>query len=72
MQSHGTVQVMKERAKSRVGWIATTIWMSRALHRELAIASLDDHVAQNELMRRALREWLDRRAGKRRPRRSAT
>jgi len=62
---------MKERAKSREGWIATTIWMPRELHRRLAIASLDDHVAQNELMRRALREWLDRRARKRRPRRSA-
>ena len=63
---------MKERARSREGWIATTIWMSRELHRRLAIASLDDHVAQNELMRRALSEWLDRRARKRRPRRSTS
>ncbi len=40
--------------------VITTIALEPALHRELAIAALDHQMAITELVRHALREWLDR------------
>jgi hypothetical protein len=46
-----------------------TTWAAPlALHRRLAVASVEDSTTMSELVRQAVREWLDRRA-KRRARR---
>lgn len=41
-----------------------SVALPRDLHRELAIAALDEHAASNELIRLAIREFLKRRKGR--------
>lgn len=38
-----------------------TIALAKDMHRELAIAALDENAAINELIRHAIRDYLDRR-----------
>lgn len=38
-----------------------SVAFEKEIHRRLAIAALDDNSAMNELIRQAVREWLDRR-----------
>jgi hypothetical protein len=57
----------KKRASSRVGMIVTTIALPPALHRQLALAALEDNAALTELIRQAVQEWLERRPHRRRP-----
>jgi len=51
----------KKRASTREGMITLTVAMEPALHRRLAIAGLDENSSMNELIRQAIREFLDRR-----------
>ena len=52
--------------------IVTTVALPAVLHRELALAALDEHTGINELLRQAAREWLQRRKqGRRRARAKA-
>jgi predicted transcriptional regulator len=51
----------KRRAESREGMVVTTIALPPDLHRRLAIAAIEDGAASAELIRDAIREWLDRR-----------
>ena len=44
--------------------IVTTIALDPVTHNRLAKAAVDEHAAINELIREAIREWLDRRAGR--------
>ena len=47
--------------------VVTTIALPPELHKRLAIAAIEDGAAATELVREAIREWLDRRTrGKRR------
>ena len=41
--------------------VVTTVAFDQALHRRLAIAAVEDNAALTELVREAVREWLDRR-----------
>ncbi|HVA81663.1 MAG TPA: ribbon-helix-helix protein, CopG family [Candidatus Binataceae bacterium] len=59
----------KRRAASREGMIVLTVALPRDLHRELAIAALDDNTSANEIMRAAIREFLDQRNADRAKRR---
>ena len=52
----------KKRAGSRKGMVVTTVALDEALHRRLAHAALDENTVLTELVRQAVREWLDRRA----------
>jgi len=56
----------KRRADSREGMVVTTVALERELHRRLAIAAVEDNAAMTELIRQAIREWLDRRERQRR------
>ena len=56
----------KRRADSREGMVVTTVALPAELHHHLAIAALEDGAASAELIRVAVREWLERRkTGKR-------
>lgn len=55
---------LKRRAASREGMVIMSVALPRDLHRELAIAALDEHAASNELIRLAIREFLKRRKGR--------
>ena len=57
------------RADSREGMVVTTVALERELHRRLAIAAVEDNAAITELVREAIREWLDRRERQRRVKR---
>ena len=46
--------------------MVTTVALERELHRRLAIAAVEDNAAMTELIRQAIREWLDRRERQRR------
>lgn len=46
--------------------VVTTVALDRELHRRLAIAAVEDNAAITELVREAIRKWLDRREGPRR------
>jgi len=59
----------KKRAESREGMVVTTVALDRELHRRLAIAAVEDNTAMTELIRQAIREWLDRRERQRRAKR---
>jgi predicted transcriptional regulator len=62
--------VQKRRAESREGMVVTSVALPPDLHRRLAIAALDEHAAINELVRTAIREYLERREAQgRRPKR---
>ena len=54
----------KKRAESREGHVVTTVSLPPELHREIAIAALEDNMAIAEVLRQAAIEWLGRR-GKR-------
>jgi hypothetical protein len=49
------------RAESRADMIATSVALDRELHRRLAIAAIEERTVMTEMMRQAIREWLDRR-----------
>ena len=51
----------KKRAESRKGMVVTTVAFDPELHRRLAIAAVEDNAALTELVRVAVRAWLDRR-----------
>jgi len=51
----------KKRAQSREGMVITSVALDQELHRRLAIAAVEDNAAITELIREAVREWLDRR-----------
>ena len=55
-------------AESREGMRALTLWLPGSLHRELALARVEDSVSMNEMIRAALRLWLTQRKRKRRAR----
>jgi Arc/MetJ-type ribon-helix-helix transcriptional regulator len=41
--------------------VVTTIALPEALHKRLAIAAIEDGTVMTEVVRAAVREWLDRR-----------
>ena len=45
--------------------VVLSIGLPKDLHRELAIAGLDENASMNELVRDAIQEWLARRENKR-------
>ncbi len=51
--------MIKRRAKSREGMIVMTVAFPPEMHRQLAIAALDDKASINELVREAVRQYLD-------------
>jgi len=51
----------KRRAESRDGMIVTTVALEPEEHRRLSIAAIEENAANAELIRLALREYLDRR-----------
>lgn len=55
-------------AESREGMRALTLWLPGPLHRELALARLEDNVSMNEMIRAALLLWLAQRKRRRRSR----
>jgi len=55
------VSMPKRRAESREGMIVTTIALPPELHRKLAMAAIEERAASAELVRQAIKEWLDRR-----------
>ena len=55
----------KRRAESRAGMIVLTVAFPADLHRELTIAALDARASANELIRAAVREYLNRRKASR-------
>ncbi len=59
----------KKRADSREGMVVTTVALEQELHRRVAIAAVEDNAAITELIRQAIREWLDRRERRRRAKR---
>ncbi len=54
----------KKRAESREGMVVTTIALDSELHQDLAIAAIQERAALTELVRVAVREWLERRKRK--------
>ncbi len=50
----------KRRARTREGMIVTSMALPEKLHRRLAIAALDRHVAIAELVREAIETYLRR------------
>ncbi len=52
----------KKRAESREGMVVTSVAFDQKLHRRLAIAAVAANAALTELVRQAVREWLERRA----------
>lgn len=46
--------------------VVTSVSPDRELHRDLAIAAVDENAAIMELIRQAIREWLGRREPQRR------
>ncbi len=56
----------KKRAESREGMVVTSVAFDQKLHRRLAIAAVEDNAALTELVRQAVREWLDRRETRKR------
>jgi predicted HicB family RNase H-like nuclease len=41
--------------------VVTTIALEESLHRRLALAAVEERAALTELVREAVREWLERR-----------
>jgi hypothetical protein len=54
------------RAKSREGMKVTTWAAPASLHRRLAVAAVEESTVMSEIVRQAVKEWLDRRNRKRR------
>ncbi len=68
LQYYNTVMPRK-RAESREGMVVTTVALEEELHRRLAIAAVEEKTVMTEVVRQAVREWLDRRGRKRRVKR---
>ena len=60
--------MVKMKAASRKGMVVTSCALDEESHRRLAIAAIEEHAAITELIRHAVRDWLDRRDAKRRKR----
>ncbi len=56
----------KRKAESRIGMVVTTVALPPDLHRRLVLAALDENAAAAELIRQAVREYLERRSRERR------
>ena len=56
----------KKRAESREGMVVTSVALDQELHRRLAMAAVEENAALTELVREAIREWLERRDRERR------
>lgn len=56
----------KMHSESGEGMVVTSVSPDRELHRDLAIAAVDENAAIMELIRQAIREWLGRREPQRR------
>lgn len=56
--------MVKKRAESREGMVVTTVALSPDLHRRLALAALEENAAAAELIREAVKDYLDRREKK--------
>jgi hypothetical protein len=54
----------RRRAASRAGMRTLSVALPVDLHRELALAALDTRIAMNEIIRDAIKLWLDQRKGK--------
>jgi len=64
-RSYSIVVVMrKRRAPTREGMVVTTVAMPPDLHEQLAIAAVKERAAMTELIRQAVKEWLERREKK--------
>ena len=63
---HSTI--MKKRAQSREGMTVTTIAFEPTLYRRLYLAAFDEKAAINELVREAVKKWLDQRDTRRKGR----
>ncbi len=59
LQYHSTV--MKKRAQSREGMTVTTVAFEPSVYRRLQQVSLDENAAITELVRQAVKDWLERR-----------
>lgn len=68
LQYYNTVMPRK-RAESREGMVVTTVALDEELHLRLAIAAAEEKTVMTEVVRQAVREWLDRRGRKRRAKR---
>ncbi len=53
--------MVKKRAQTRKDMVVMTVALEQTVHRRLAIAGLDENATMAELIRQAVREWLDRR-----------
>lgn len=60
-----SAMVKRIRADSREGMRVTTVALRDDMHRRLAIAAIEESTVMTEIVRRALREWLERRSSKR-------
>ena len=60
--------MVKRRAESREGMIQTSVAFTPDMHQRLAIAAVEERAALVELIRDAVRDYLDRRDRKRRGR----
>ena len=58
----------KKRAPTREGMVVTTVALDEELHKQLAIAAIEDGAALTELVRLAVREYLEARQKRRRRR----
>jgi len=67
LQYHSIV-MPKKRAESRKGMIITTVALDEQVHRQLAIAAIEENAAITELVRQAVFDWLSRREQKRKRR----
>ena len=63
------IVVKRKRAISREGMVVTTVALDGELHQRLSIAAVEEKTVMTELVRQAVREWLDRRDRKRRDKR---
>ena len=55
----------KRRAESRKGMIGMVVAFPPDLHRRLALTALDERASMNELIRDAVKAYLDRKSKKR-------
>jgi predicted transcriptional regulator len=61
MSSQQSLKAKRRRARSRAGMKVTTIALDSAIHERLRIIAVREHTVLTELVRTAVREWLDRR-----------
>lgn len=58
----GADKPKRKRAKTSTGMVTTTISLPGPMHARLRKLAVDEHTVFTELVRQALREWLERRA----------